>query len=287
MLTRLGAIAWRLVQAIPIAIGVTMLTFLLIHLIPGDPARTVLGSHATPSSIAALRDQWGLNKSLPAQYWQYLTHLLHGNLGQSLFYQRSIASVIGPFVLPTVWLIVYSAILSVLISVPVAAFAAIWRDRPFDHAVRIASQIGLGMPQPWVGLLLFLGFALGVRWFPVGGYGYGVTGHIAAMFLPSLTIAVGIAPILIRSLRAELIEVLASDYVTTARSKGLRESRVLVRHALRNASISAVTVLGLNTAWLVSGTVVVELVFGTPGMGSLLVNSFLRRDFPLVQGLAL
>lgn len=286
-LRRIGAIAWRLVQAAPIAIGVTLLTFLLIHLIPGDPARTVLGSRATPKSIAALRAQWGLNQSLPAQYWHYLLRLLHGDLGQSLFYHRAISGVIGSFLVPTIWLIAYSAILSVLISVPVATLAAVFKDRAFDQGVRVLSQVALGMPQPWVGLLFILGFALEIPVFPVGGFGSGITGHVASMFLPSLTIAIGIAPILIRSLRAELLEVLGADYVTTARSKGISESRVLVRHALRNAAISAVTILGLNIAWLVSGTVVVELVFGIPGIGSLLVNSILRRDFPLVQGLAL
>jgi peptide/nickel transport system permease protein len=287
VLARLGAIAWRVVQAIPIAIGVTLLTFLLIHLIPGNPARTVLGARATPKAIAALTRQWGLNRPLPDQYWHYLLGILHGNLGQSLFYKESTTSVIEAFVAPTAWLIGYSALLSVVISVPIAALAARKPGRLFDQIARVVSQIALGMPQPWVGLLLILGFSLDVRLFPVGGFGHSLPAHIPSMFLPSLTIAIGIAPMLIRSLRTELIEVLGADYVTTARSKGLPESRVVMRHALRNASISAVTVLGLNIAWLVSGTVVVEQVFGLPGLGSLLVNSILTRDFPLVQGIAL
>jgi peptide/nickel transport system permease protein len=285
--SRLGAVARRAMQAIPTAIGVTMLTFLLIRLIPGDPARTVLGPHASARAVTALRARWGLNQSLPVQYWHYLVHLAQGNLGQSLFYHRPATAVIGSFVAPTVWLIIYSALLSVAISVPVAAAAAVLRERPFDQGVRLVSQIALGMPQPWLGLLLILGFALKIHVFPVGGFGIGLAGHVSAMFLPSLTIAIGIAPILIRALRVELLEVLGADYVTTARAKGLRESRVLFRHALRNAAIRAVTVLGLNIAWLVSGTVIVELVFGLPGLGSLLVTSILQRDFPLVQGLAL
>jgi peptide/nickel transport system permease protein len=286
--TKIGfAVLARLLQAVPTVLGVTLLTFLLIHLIPGDPARTVLGQRATPHAIAALRAQWHLNRPLPSQYLSYLGDLVHGNLGRSLFYQSGSGSVIGSFIAPTIWLIVYSAVLSVLISLPLAAFAAIKRGRGFDHAVRVICQIGLGMPQPWLGLLFILFFALELNLFPVGGFGSGLEGHVSAMFLPSLTIAISIAPILIRGLRTELLEVLGSDYVTTARSKGLRESRVLVRHALRNAVISAVTVLGLNIAWLVSGTVVVELVFNIPGLGTLLVNSILRRDFPLVQGLTL
>jgi peptide/nickel transport system permease protein len=284
---RLAAALWRVLQAVPTAIGVTLLTFILIRLIPGDPARAALGPHASRHAVAALRARWGLDQSLPVQYWHYLSHLVQGNLGQSLFYHRAATAVIGSFFAPTVWLIVYAAWLSVAISVPVAALAAVFRQRPFDHGVRLLSQIGLGMPQPWLGLLLILAFALNLHVFPVGGFGIGIAGHISAMFLPSLTIAIGIAPILIRGLRVELLEVLGSDYVTTARAKGLRESRVLIRHALRNAAIRGVTVLGLNIAWLVSGTVVVELVFGLPGLGSLLVNSILQRDFPLVQGLAL
>lgn len=281
------AVLTRLLQAVPTVVGVTLLTFLLVHLIPGDPARTVLGPRASPQALAALRAQWHLNRPLPEQYWNYLSGLLHGDLGQSLFYRGGSGSIISSFIAPTVWLIVYSALLSVLISVPLAAFAAIKRGRGFDHTVRVACQVGLGMPQPWLGLLFILFFALDLNLFPVGGFGTGLGAHVSAMFLPSLTIAISIAPILIRGLRAELLEVLGSDYVTTARSKGLRESRVLVRHALRNAVISAVTVLGLNIAWLVSGTVVVELVFNIPGLGTLLVNSILRRDFPLVQGLTL
>jgi peptide/nickel transport system permease protein len=282
-----GAIGRRVAQAIPTAIGVTVLTFLLVRLIPGDPARTALGAHARPEAIAALRAQWGLDRSLPSQYWLYLQHLAHGDLGQSLFYHRPATKVIGSFAAPTIWLVVYSALLAIAISVPVAVAAALRRGRSFDHGVRLLSQTALGMPQPWLGLLLILAFALKIHVFPVSGFGIGLEGHISAMFLPSLTVAIGIAPILIRALRVELLEVLGADYITTARAKGLRESRVLGRHALRNAAIGGVTILGLNIAWLVSGTVVVELVFGLPGLGSLLVNSILQRDFPLVQGLAL
>jgi peptide/nickel transport system permease protein len=284
---RLSYIGWRVLQSVPIALGVTLITFLLVHLIPGDPARTILGTHASPHAVKALRHQWGLDRSLPDQYWTYLSRMLRGNFGESLFFGRSIASVIGTYFPPTLWLIIYSAILSVLISVPLATLAAIRKDRFSDHAVRIGSQIGLGAPPPWVGLILILLLGLKVRAFPVGGYGDGFTGHLGSMFLPSLTIAVGIAPVLIRSLRARLLEVLGADYITTARSKGLRERRVLFAHALRNAAIASITVLGLNIAWLVSGTVVVERVFGIPGLGGLLVDSVLRRDFPLIQGLAL
>ncbi|WP_158891299.1 ABC transporter permease [Amycolatopsis anabasis] len=284
---RVAVVPWRIVQAVPIAVGVTFLAFLMIHLIPGDPARTVLGTRATPEAIGALRHQWGLDEPWPVQYWRYLGRLLSGDLGQSLFYGRSTGSVIASVAGPTAWLVVYGTVLSLVLAVPLAVFAAAWRDRPFDHGVRMAAQVGLGLPDAWIGLLLILLFGLELRMFPVGGYGSGVLGHLESMFLPSLTIALGAAPVLIRGLRARLLEVLGADYITTARAKGLTEPRVLVRHALRNAAISAVTVLGVNIAWLVSGTVVVERVFAVPGLGNLLVESILRRDFPLVQSLTL
>jgi len=148
--------------------------------------------------------------------------------------------------------------------------------------------VGLGFPQFWLGLMLLLAFALNSgRFFPVGGYGYGFFGHLRSMFLPSLTVGLGIAPILIRSLRASLLEVLDSDYITTARSKGLPERRVLARHALRNAIISTVSVLGVNIGFLVGGTLVIEQVFAVPGIGQLMINSIFQRDFPVVQAVTL
>jgi len=175
-----------------------------------------------------------------------------------------------------------------VIAVPLAAVAATYRDRVPDHVVRAVPLIGLGFPPFWVGIVLLLVFGLHLgRAFPVGDYGSGFVGHLHSMFLPALTVAFGIAPILIRSLRASLLEVLESEYVTTARSKGLPESRVLVRHALRNAVISTVTVLGVNIGYLVGGTLVIEQVYALPGIGQLMINSIFQRDFPVVQAVTL
>ena len=171
---------------------------------------------------------------------------------------------------------------------PLAALAASKRDAARDHVVRVVPLIGLGFPSFWVGIMLLLAFALNMgRLFPVGGYGTGFAGHIRAMFLPALTVAIAISPILIRSLRASLLNVLESDYITTARSKGLPERRVLIRHALRNAVISTVTILGVNIGYLVGGTLVIEQVFALPGVGQLMINSIFQRDFPVVQGVTL
>lgn len=277
----------RVLQSVPTALGVTVLTFLLVHLIPGDPARVMLGPRANPEAISALRAEWGLDLPLPEQYLRYLAGLLHGDFGTSLFYQRPIAGVVEPFIAPTLWLIGYGAALSILIAVPTAVLAAVRVNRGFDQLTRVACQLALGMPQPWVGLLLVLTFALKSHLFPVGGYGVSFAGHLSSMFLPSLTVAISMAPVLIRSLRAELLQVFEADYVALARAKGLTERRVVWSHSLRNAEVTAVTIVGLNVAWLVSSTVVVELVFGINGLGNLLVTSVSRRDFPMVQALAL
>jgi len=285
---RFAYILRRLVQAIPVLFGVTLIVFFMIHLVPGDPARTMLGVHATPSRVAALHREWGLDRSVPEQYWLYLKRLLHGNLGTSLFYRVSTASLIRGRLPVTLWLIAYGTILSIVIALPLATLAATRKDRAADQAVRAVPLVGLGFPPFWLGIMLLLAFGLHLgRLFPVGGYGTGFVGHLHSMFLPALTVALGISPLLIRSLRASLLQVLESDYVTTARSKGLSERRVLARHALRNAVVSTVAVLGVNIAFLVGATVVIEQVFALPGIGQLMLNSIFQRDFPVVQGVTL
>jgi peptide/nickel transport system permease protein len=278
----------RLVQMVPVVLGVTILVFFMIHLIPGDPARTLLGIHATPAKVAALHKEWGLDQPLWVQYKDFMDRILHGNFGTSLFYNVPARGVITARIAPTVWLLVYSAVLSVLIAVPLAAIAASKKDAARDQVVRVVPLVGLGFPQFWVGLMLLLLVALhSNQFFPVGGYGNGFTGHLRAMFLPALTVALGISPILIRSLRASLLNVLESDYVTTARSKGIPERRVLMSHAMRNAIISMVTVLGINIGFLVGGTLVVENVFAIPGLGQLMIQAIFARDFSVVQGVTL
>jgi peptide/nickel transport system permease protein len=283
-----GYVVRRLIQLVPIVLGVTVLVFFLIHLVPGDPARTILGNHATPQKVALLHHEWGLDKPLPVQYWRFLGRMVRGDLGSSLFYSVPAGRLVVQRLPPTLWLIGLGTLFSVLIAVPLAALAATKRDRLPDQIVRAVPLVGLGFPQFWLGIMLLLAFGLHLgRGFPVGGYGNGVFGHLHSMFLPSLTVALAIAPILVRSLRASLLEVFESDYVTTARSKGLSEGRVLVRHALRNAVISTVSVLGVNIGFLVGGTLVIEQVFALPGIGQLMINSIFQRDFPVVQAVTL
>jgi peptide/nickel transport system permease protein len=277
----------RLLQLIPVAFGVTFIVFFMVHLIPGDPAVSILGIHATPRAVAILHREWGLNRSLPAQYWLFLDRLLHGNLGYSLYYGQSVTSLVLSHLPPTLWLIVYAGVLSVLISVPLAMIGASRPDALRDHVVRAVPLVGLGMPSFWLAFLLILIFAIKVQAFPVSGYGSGFFGHLRSMFLPSLTAALALSPVVIRSLRASMLTVLGAEYITTARSKGVSGHRLYLRHVLRNAVIPAVTVLGINIGFLIGTTVIIEEVFAIPGVGQLMINSIFQRDFPVVQGVTL
>jgi peptide/nickel transport system permease protein len=284
---RLSYVGRRLLQMVPVALGVTILVFFMVHLIPGDPARTMLGARATDQAVAHLRHEWGLDRPLMEQYWLFMKRLAQGDLGDSLFYDTPVLSLIFERVWPTVWLLAYATVLALLISVPLATLAATRKDGSVDQLVRAIPLFGLGMPPFWIGIVLILLLGLRVPLFPVGGYGEDFLGHLYSMFLPGLTVALFLTPILIRSLRASLLTVLESDYITTARSKGIPERQVLLRHAVRNAIISTVTVLGVNIAFLIGGTLVVEKVFALPGIGALMVDSIFNRDFPVVQGVTL
>jgi peptide/nickel transport system permease protein len=277
----------RLLLLLPTALGVTIIAFFMIHLIPGDPARTILGIHSTPRAIAILHHQWGLNRPLASQYWLFMDRLFHGNLGISLYYNVPVSGLITSHLPPTLWLICYAAVLAVIISVPLAMIAASRKDGVRDHVVRAVPLLGLGMPSFWLALILQTLLAVKLRLFPVTGYGSGVFGHLHSMFLPALTVAIALCPVVIRSLRASMLNVLGADFVTTARAKGVPNRRLFIRHVLRNAVIPAVTVLGINIGFLIGGTLIVEEVFSVDGVGYLMINSIFQRDFPVVQAIAL
>jgi peptide/nickel transport system permease protein len=277
----------RLLLLVPTVLGVTIITFFMIHLIPGDPARTILGIHATPRAIAILHREWGLNRPLASQYWLFMDRLVHGNLGISLYYNVPVWGLITSHLPATLWLICYAAVLAIIISVPLAMLAASRKDAVRDHIVRAVPLLGLGMPAFWLALILQTEFGVRYRLFPVTGYGAGLVGHLHSMFLPALTVAIALCPVVIRSLRASMLNVLGADYITTARAKGVPGPRLFIRHVLRNAVIPAVTVLGINIGFLIGGTLIVEQVFALPGIGALMINSIFSRDFPVVQGIAL
>jgi ABC-type dipeptide/oligopeptide/nickel transport system permease component len=277
----------RLLQAIPVVIGVTIIVFLLIHLVPGDPARTALGAHATPEAIDNLRHRWGLDRSLPSQYWLFMKRLVSGDLGESLRYKQPAGGLVLERLPVTMWLIVYSTVLTCLVAVPAALWAASKQGAIRDRLIRILSVASLGIPGFWLGLMLVEYVAVGTGLLPSAGFGTGFSGHLESLLLPSLTIAAGIVPLVIRSLRAETLKVAESDFITTARAKGLSERRIRLRHVLRNALAPSVTVLAVNVSFLVGGTLVIEQVFSLAGVGTLMLQGIDARDFPIVQAVTL
>jgi peptide/nickel transport system permease protein len=280
-------IAGRFFQMVPVLIGVSVVSFFAIHLVPGDPIEIMLMGRATPETVARLHAQLGLDRPLWEQYLSFIGKALNGDFGHSIVQKAPIATLIGDAFAVSVYLLVYGAVLSVLIAVPLAMWAAMRRDHLPDHGVRIAGMIGFAMPPFWIGLVLMVVFGLKLDWFPIRGFGEGQLGHLYHMFLPALTLALFLAPILIQSLRSSILDVLEADYIEVARAKGLSPTRILVKHVLRNAAIPVITVLAVNIGFLLSGAVLVEIVFTLHGLGSQLVRSVAFRDYPTVQGLAL
>jgi peptide/nickel transport system permease protein len=287
MLARLKFVPFRMLQAVPVAFGVTLAVFLLSHLIPGNPALSLLGAQATPDRVKALTSQLGLDKPLPEQYWKFLDNIVHGRLGDSLTYHVSVASLVTQRAPVTILLVLYSVVMMLAISVPVAALAASKPDAVRDHVVRVVPMVGLGMPQFWTGIMLLLLFAVTLKIFPVGGYGDGMLDHLYYLFLPALTLTISVSPVIIRSLRTSMLGVLESDYVATARSKGVTGWRLYRHHIVRNAIIPAVSIIGVNVGYLIGGTVIIEQVFAIPGVGALMLQSIFARDYPTIQGVVL
>jgi peptide/nickel transport system permease protein len=277
----------RIGQLIPILVGITIVSFVLIRLVPGDPATALLGNHYTPAAAAAVNHNLGLDRSVPAQYWLFLRNSLSGNLGMSYYYHDTVGHELAVRLPATLFLIVFAGILTVLIAVPVGTISALRRGGVVDQGARIFFLVGYALPGFLIGVLLILLFGVKIPIFPITGYGDGFAGHVGHLFLPAITLAVPFSTVLVRSLRATVIDVLGADYVTTAKLKGLSWFTVLRRDVLPNSLLPLVVVFGVNLAFLVGGTVVIENVFSIPGLGSLLVGSVSTRDFPVVQGLTL
>jgi len=277
----------RLLQSLLVLVGVSVVAFALIHLVPGDPARIALGPRAPLQAVAAARHTLGLDKPLITQYLNFVTGAVHGNLGYSIEQRASVGGLVGPRILPSIFLIVYATIIAVLLAVPLGIISALKRDRLPDHVIRVVAMVTFAMPAFWLALVLVELLSLRAHLLPVSGYGGSFAEKLKDLLLPALTIALYLAPMLIRTLRSSVIDVLDSDFVEAARARGLSEPRVILKHVLRNASIATVTVLAVNLGFLISGTVVIEVVFNIPGLGSLIVSSVQSRDFPVVQALTL
>jgi peptide/nickel transport system permease protein len=237
--------------------------------------------------VAALSKQLGLNQPLWEQYFLFIGRLFQGNLGTSLTYQIPVSELLSQAIPVTLSLLGLALLLALVISVPLAALAAFRPGSPRDLGVRAFTLLGQGMPQFWLGIMLILLLAIGVPLFPVGGYGNSPADHPYYLFLPALTLAIAMCPTIIRSLRSSMIDVLGSDYVGTARSKGSYGAALFRGHVLRNAAIPTVSVIGVNLGFLVGGSLVIEKVFALPGLGSIMINAIFTRDFPTVQGVTL
>ncbi len=278
-------LARRVLHALLVLLIVTLAAFLLIHLVPGDPVRITLGAHAPPAAVERVRHQLGLDRSLLSQFGSFLGGVVQGDFGTSINLQRPVSAVIGPRIGPSIFLLVYGTVISLLVAVPLGIFSALYRNRPADHGIRLVATVGLAMPSFWFGLLLVEVFSLHLGWLPVSGYGTGFLGHLESLTLPAITIGIYLAPMIIRTLRVEPHRDAVGRLHRPRRARaGFGETRVIVKHALRNALIATITILAINIGFLISGSVVIENVFGIPGLGSLLVSTIQTRDFPTISG---
>jgi peptide/nickel transport system permease protein len=269
---------------VPVVIGVVVATFFLLRLVPGDPAEAILGDRATDDAVAALRVQLGLDKPLAQQFLEFAAQVfLHFDTGDSLIYGTSTRDLVMARIGVSLTIVALAVLFSIVIAVPLALLAATHKDGIADHLVRIIPAVGLAMPIFWLGLILIIIFSVNLRWLPVGGTNSG----FASFVLPALAVSIAIVPPIVRSLRAQLLEVLDADFVATARAARLPRWRILVFHVLRNAALPTLTLFGLNVAYLVGGTLVVERVFAINGLGALMFEAIGNRDFPVVQGIAL
>lgn len=277
----------RLGYSLLTLVFVSFAVFFLIHLIPGDPAEILLGLRATPQAVHELRHTLGLDRSLFTQYGIFMRNLFGGDLGTSTRYQSPTLSLILGRLPATLFLIAYSALISLAIAFPLGTLAALRREKLTDHAVRIGVLVAIAIPAFWIGTIFILMFSLKLGWFPASGYGTSFVEHLSSLFLPALTLSLWQAGLLTRNLRSSVIDVVRLPYVDFARLRGLRGMTVLRRHILRTSLGSTVTILGVNVGFLLAGAVVVENVFSIPGAGSLLVDSVFSRDYTVVQGTTL
>lgn len=277
----------RPLQFLPVLFGISVITFVLVRLIPGDPARNILGTRATPAALASIRAQYGLDQPMWLQYFYFIKNLGNGEMGKSILYKIDVLPLISTRIEPTIALVVSSVILSILIAVPMSAIAARNVGRAPDHIVRVVSTFGIGFPPFWLGLMMIILFSVQLGVLPVSGYGSTIGEKIAHLVLPALTVALSLSTVLTRSLRAAMIESLKSDVATAARARGMPEGIVFWRHVVPNSLVPSINLLAVNIGWLIGGTVVVESVFALPGMGQLLVRAIFSRDYMVVQGVAM
>ncbi len=285
-----GYIARRLLATIPVMCVVGIVVFLLLHLTPGDPAAIIAGDYARPEDIARIRAQLGLDQPLYVQFFTWAGAVLQGDLGTSIFSNLPVSKLIAQRLEPTIALSVSTMIFAILLAVPMGVIAA-WKSGTWiDRSVMLFAVLGFSVPVFVIGYVLMYVFALQLGWFPVQGYksiGDGFWPFLSSITLPTVALGVVYTALIARITRASVLEVLSEDYIRTAKAKGLDNTGLLLRHALKNAAVPIVTIIGIGVALLMSGVVVTESVFNIPGLGRLTIDAVLRRDYPVIQGVIL
>jgi len=279
----------RLIHAIPVFIGISLIVFSLIHLIPGDPAVAVLGEMATEEEIQNLREQWHLNDPIWEQFAIWIFNVVQGDLGRSLHTNQPVSEIIGSRLPVTTVLSLISLSVSLAIGIPIGILSALKRNSWIDHFARVFAMLGISIPNFWLGIVFIIVFAVYLNWLPPGGYHFskGFWAGMQGMILPAGALGAAYAAITTRMMRSSMLEVLRQEYIETARAKGLIESRVIGMHAIKNAIIPTITVIGMQIGYLLSGAVLTETIFFMPGIGRELITALAKRDFPVIQGLIL
>ena len=280
-------IFYRILHLIPTLLFILIVVFVLVRLLPGDPASAILGDRALDADVERINRELGLDRSMAIQFLAFLKSVLTGNLGDSIHLKVPVMELIQKKLPVTIMLTIMASSIAVFVAVPLAFVAALWRGKAGDIAVRGVFQVGLSMPVFYLGLILLTVFGARLGWFPVGGYGDGFLDNLYHLFLPAVVLAFSLSAILMRNLRSAIIEVLDAEYVQFAKGKGIGPGMVLIRHVLRNALISTVALFGLSIGTLLSGAVITESVFAIPGAGRLMVESIYGRDYPVVQGMTI
>lgn len=277
----------RLIGMVIVVFLVLTIAFVIVRVAPGDPAALMLGPDATPEDAAELRARLGLDRPIAVQYLTFIVNAVQGDLGESIFFRQPVTRVLAARAEPTVFLSLFSLAIALIIATPIGIYAAYRRGSLLDQGAITAAMLAASIPSFWTGLMFQRYLATDLGWFPASGYGGPDAGFFARMgylVLPSIVLGVVNSALILRFTRASMLDILGEDYIRTARSKGMGEARVVLRHALKNAAIPIITVVGLTYALLVSGAVVTERVFNIPGMGNLVVSAVLRRDYPVIQG---
>jgi len=280
----------RVLAVIPVMIIVATLAFVLIHLAPGDPASVIAGPYAAPDDVAKLRSQLGLDEPLPMQLMHWYGRLLTGNLGDSIFLRRPVTEAVMERIEPTLLLTIWGTLIAVLLGVPAGIVSARYHNSAVDQSLMGLALLGLSIPNFLLGLLMILVFGVWLGWLPVAGYvplDEGLWRNTRSLLMPSVSLGLVQSALIARITRSSMLDVLREQYIVSGRAKGLDERTVVYKHALKNAIIPTLTVIGITFALLVGGAVVIETVFNIPGLGRLIISAVLRRDYPVIQGVVL